>query len=331
MRRRDFFGGLLATIAASAARAAENGKVYRIALVSPSRPISDMSETSQDYGALFKEFRRLGYVEGKNLVVLRFSAGGNPARYDPIIREVVSASPDVVITANNPLVLRFKALVHSIPVLALMGDPLAFGIVDSLARPDGNITGVSADAGEEIWGKRLAILLEAVPKATRIGYLCPEPFWDGPQGSQVREAARQSSVTLIAPPLKGVYQEPDYRRVFELLEREQAQVLLVSDAVENNVQRNLIVKLVEGARLPALYPYREFVDIGGLMAYAVDVQEMFRRVTDYADMVLKGKQPGDIPIYQADKFTTVVNLKTAKALGLTIPPALLARADEVIE
>jgi putative ABC transport system substrate-binding protein len=285
-----------------------------------------MSETSHDYGALFKEFRRLGYVEGKNLVVLRFSAGGDPARYDPIIREVVSASPDVVITANNPLVLRFKALVHSIPVLALMGDPLAFGIVDSLARPDGNITGVSADAGEEIWGKRLAILLEAVPTATRIGYLCPKPFWDG-----VREAARQSSVTLITPPLKGVYQEPDYRRVFELLEREQAQVLLVSDAVENNVQRNLIVKLVEGARPPALYPYREFVDIGGLMAYAVDVQEMYRRVTDYADMILKGKQPGEIPIYQADKFTTIINLKTAKTLGVTIPPTLLARADEVIE
>ena len=230
MRRRDLLAGLLATIAASAGRAAEPGRIYRIALVSPSRPISEMSETSHDYGALFKEFRRLGYVEGKNLVVLRFSAGGNAAHYDPVIREVVSASPDVVITANNPLVLRFKALVHSIPVLALMGDPLAFGIVNSLARPDGNITGISADAGEEIWGKRLAMLLEAVPTATRVGYLCPEPFWDGPQGAKVREAAGQSSVTLVSPPLNGAYQEPEYRRVFDVLEREQAQVLLVSDA-----------------------------------------------------------------------------------------------------
>jgi putative ABC transport system substrate-binding protein len=128
-----------------------------------------LNETSSFYGPFFKELRRLGYVEGKNLAVLRFSAEGDTALYDPMVRDVVSASPDVVFTANNPLVLRFKALVHSIPVVALMGDPLAFGIVASLARPDGNITGISADAGEEIWGKRLAMLLEAVPTATR----CP--------------------------------------------------------------------------------------------------------------------------------------------------------------
>jgi putative ABC transport system substrate-binding protein len=175
------------------------------------------------------------------------------------------------------------------------------------------------------------MLLEAVPIATRVGFLCPEPFWDGAQGAAVRETARRSSVTLVAPPLKGIYREPEYRRVFDVLEREHAQVLLVSDAVENNVQRDLIVRLVESARLPAIYPYREFVDIGGLMAYAVDVQDMIRRAADYADMILKGKKPGDLPIYQADKFTTLVNLRTAKALGLTIPPTLLARADEVIE
>jgi putative ABC transport system substrate-binding protein len=331
MRRRDLLAGLLATTAASAVGAAELGKVYRIAIVSPSRLVSDMSETNSDYGILFRELRRLGYVEGQNLVVLRFSAEGDTARYDPIIRDVISASPDVIITVNNPLVLRFKALVYSIPVVAMMGDPIAFGIVTSLARPDGNITGISADAGEEIWGKRLGMLLEAVPTATRVGFLCSEPFWEGAQGAKVREAARQSSVTLVAPPLKGVYQEPEYRRVFDLLEREHADVLLVSDSVENNVQRRLIVALVEKVRLPALYPFREFVDIGGLMAYAVDVQDMFRRVADYADMILKGKKPGEIPIYQADKFTTVVNLKTAKTLGLTIPPMLLGRADEVIE
>jgi putative ABC transport system substrate-binding protein len=331
MKRRDLLAGLLATAAASAAGAAEPDKVYRIAIVSPSRLISEMSETNPDYGILFRELRRLGYVEGQNLVVLRFSAEGDTARYDPVVRDVVSAAPDVIITVNNPLVLRFKALVHSIPVVAVMGDPIAFGIVTSLARPDGNITGISADAGEEIWGKRLGMLLEAVPTATRVGFLCSEPFWDGPQGTKVREAARQSSVTLVAPPLKGVYQEPEYRRVFDVLAREHADVLLVSDGVENNVQRRLIVALVEKARLPALYPFREFVDIGGLMAYAVDVQDMFRRATDYADMILKGKKPGELPIYQAEKFTTLVNLKTAKTLGLTIPPTLLARADAVIE
>ena len=331
MKRREVLAGLLATTAAGAVRAAEPDKVYRIALASPSRPVSDLNEARSPYGALFKELRRLGYVEGNNLLVLRFSAEGDTARYDPMVRDVLSASPDVIFTANNPLVLRFKALVHSIPVVALMGDPLAFGIVDSLARPDGNITGISADAGEEIWGKRLAMLLEAVPTATNVGFLCSEPFWDGAQGAKVREAARQFSVTLVAPPLKGVYQEPEYRRVFDALEREHAQVLLVSDSVENNAQLHLIVELVERNRLPALYPFREFVDIGGLMAYAVDVQDMFRRGADYTAMILTGKKPGELPIYQADKFTTVINLKTARTLGLTIPPALLARADEVIE
>ncbi len=290
-----------------------------------------MIETNPDYGIFFKELRRLGYVEGRNLVALRFSAEGDTARYDPIISDVVSASPDVIFTANNSLVLRFKALVHSIPVVALMGDPLASGVVASLARPDGNITGVSSDAGEDIWGKRFAMLLEAVPTATRVGFLGPEPLWDGRMGAMVREAARQSSVTLFAPPLKGPYYEPEYRRVFDVLEREHVQVLLVSSGLENYINRHLIIEMAERDRLPALYPDRVFVDIGGLLAYVSNEKDLIRRAMEYVDMILKGKKPGDLPIYQADKFTTIVNLKTAKALGLTIPPTLLVRADEVIE
>jgi putative ABC transport system substrate-binding protein len=332
VQRRDFIR-LFAAAAAwpLAARAQQPDKIYRIALAWPSRTVADMSEANPLFAAIFRELRQLGYIEGKNLVILRFSAEGDTTRYDSMVSEVVNSSPDVIITVNNPLVLRFKALVQSIPVVAMMGDPLASGIVASLARPDGNITGISADAGEEIWGKRLAMLLEAIPAATHVGFLCSEPFWEGPQGDKVREAARRSSIILVAPPLTGVYQEPEYRRVFGVFEREHAQALLVSDSVENNAQRQLIVALVEKAQLPALYPYREFVDIGGLMAYAVDVRDMFRRSADYADMILKGSKPGDLPVYQADKFATVVNLKTAKALGLTIPSTLLARADEVIE
>ncbi|MGE5214387.1 MAG: ABC transporter substrate-binding protein [Nitrospirota bacterium] len=313
------------------ARAQQPAKIYRIAVTSPSAPVSVMSETGSVYGPFFKELRRLGYIEGKNTVVLRFSAEQDTARYDPMVRDVVGASPDVIFTSNNPLVLRFKALVHTIPIVALMGDPVAFGIVASLASPEGNITGISADAGEDIWGKRLELLLEAVPTSTRIGFLCSEPFWEGPQGAKVREAARRFSVTLIAPPLKGVYKEPEYLRVFGVLNREHVQALLVSDGVENNVQHNLIVRLVAKQHLPALYPYRSFVDVGGLMAYAVDVSDMFRRGADYVDMILKGKKPDQIPIYQADRFTTIINLKSAKALGITVPPSLLARADEVIE
>jgi putative tryptophan/tyrosine transport system substrate-binding protein len=330
MRRRELLTGLVGAIAAGAVRARAAGKTYRLAFMHPSQPTSEMSETGY-FRSVFKELRRLGYIEGENLVVLRFSAGGDPARYDSIIGEVISAAPDVVITSNNPPVLRFKALTTSTPIVALMGDPVAWGIVTSLARPGGNITGISADAGEELWGKRLAILVEAFPTATRVGFLCTAPFWDSPQGSMVRDAARKSSVTMVAPPLLGVYQEPEYRRVFGELQRQNAEVLLVSDNVENMAHIRLIIDLVQQTRLPALYPYREFVAAGGLMAYAVDVQDMFARAARYADLILKGTKPNEIPVYQVHTFTTVINLKTAKALSLTIPPTLLARADEVIE
>jgi putative tryptophan/tyrosine transport system substrate-binding protein len=202
MRRRELLTGLVGALASSALRARAAGKTYRLALMSATQPTSEMSETGF-YRTLFKELRRLGYIEGENLVLLRFSAGGDAARYDSVIGEVISAAPDVVITANNPLVLRFKALMKSTPIVALMGDPVAWGVVRSLAHPEGNITGISADAGEEIWGKRLAILVEAFPTATRVGFLSTEPFWDSPQGSMVREAARKSSVTMVAPPLRG--------------------------------------------------------------------------------------------------------------------------------
>jgi putative ABC transport system substrate-binding protein len=334
MRRREFIALLGGAAASRAARAQKPDKVYRIAFVSPTRPVSQMVETNLDYGIFFKELRRLGYIEGKiegkNLVALRFSAEGDTARYDPIISDVMSAAPDVIFTAGNPLVLRFKALVHSIPVVALMDDPLTNGVVASLARPDGNITGVSGSAGGDVWGKRFAMLLEAVPTATRVGFLGPEPSWDGRTGAMLREAARQSSIMLIAPPLQGV-QEPEYRRVFDVLKREHVQALLVSAGLENSLNRHLIVEMAERDQLPAIYPNREYVDIGGLMAYVSDGEYLSRRAIEYVDMILKGKKPGDLPIYQADKFTTIVNLKTAKTLGLTIPPTLLLRADEVIE
>jgi putative tryptophan/tyrosine transport system substrate-binding protein len=237
----------------------------------------------------------------------------------------------VIVTSNNPLVLRFKSLVQSIPIVAFMGDPVTSGIVSSLARPGGNITGITADAGSEIWGKRLEMLVEVAPKTSRVGFLCSEAFWDGAQGAMVREVARQASVMLVVPPLHGVYQEPECLRVFDALQRQNAEVLLVSDSTENLVKRHLIVDLAEKARLPTLYPFREFVDIGGLIAYAVDNRDILRRGADYVDLVLKGTKPGEIPIYQADKFATIVNLKTAKALGLQLPPAVLASADAVIE
>jgi putative ABC transport system substrate-binding protein len=292
--------------------------------------VIDLSETGT-YKPLFAELRRLGYVEGQNLVVERFSARGDASRYDTIIRDAVSSSPDVIlITGTDELVVRVKAAVHSIPVVATMSDPIAFGTVGNLARPEGNITGISVDAGIGIWGKRLAIFLEAFPTARRVGFLCTEAYWSSPSGDVVRTAARNASLTIVGSPM-GVLEEPEYLRVFDLLQREHADGLLVNETGDHLFYRHLIVDLAERARLPTLYAYREYVDAGGLMAYAIDRNYMYRQAAHYIDMIFNGAKPGDIPIYQMDKHSMVINLRAAKSQGIEIPASLVLRADEVIE
>jgi putative ABC transport system substrate-binding protein len=337
MRRREFISVLgraaVWPLAAETVRAAEPDKVYRVAAVSPSVAVLDMSETGAvpTWKALFKELRRLGYIEGKNLVVLRFSGGGDTSSYDAIVRDVVGAAPDVIFASTSRMVLRLKAATNTIPVVGNMGDPIGFGIVPSLSRPGANITGVTTDAGREIWGKRLAMLLEVLPKASSIGYLASEEVWEGSTGIVMRDAAAQISVSLVGSHLRGTLQQSEYQRVFETFKRDNAQGIVASDQAENYSQRRLIVELAKQFGIPTIYPYREFVEIGGLMAYAVDISEGYHRMAGYADLILKGAKPSEMPIYQVTKFTTLINLKTAKELGLEISSSLLATADEVIE
>ncbi|MCP3459617.1 ABC transporter substrate-binding protein [Bradyrhizobium sp. CCGUVB23] len=328
MRRRDLLAGLLATTTASALRAAEPNKVYRLAIVST---VADLSESGL-YKPLFVELRRLGYVEGENLVVLRFSAEGDTSRYDTTVRDAVSSSPDLIwVSGTSHLLLRVKALVRSIPVVGGMNDPVALGIVSNLARPEGNITGISVDAGIEILGKRLEILLEVVPTASRMGFLGTEVFWNSAGGDAMRAAARNFSVKVVGSPLQGAAQEAEYLRVLDLLQREHADGLLVTDGPQHLAHRDVIVEFAERARLPAIYPYREYVEIGGLMAYAIDRQKLYRQHAHYIDMIFKGAKPSELPIYQVDKYTTIINLKAATTQGTTIPASLVLRADEVIE
>jgi len=333
MKRRELLAGLLAAAASGAVQAAEPEKVYRIALVTASASVEEMTETGANpaYAALFRELRRLGYLEGQNLFVQRFSGGGDTARYDSIVKDAIGSKPDLIIAITNPMVLRLKGASESIPVVGTMSDPLSYGIVSSLARPSGNITGVTGDAGIEIWGKRLGMLREVVPKATRIGFVASKYVWDHAPGLAIREAAKENSVILVGSPLEGVLQEAEYRRVFDSLKLEQAQALVVAENPENLQQRRPIVEFAEAARLPTIYPYRAFVDSGGLMTYGADIPDIFRRLAAYADQILKGTKPGLLPIYQATKFDLIINLKTAKSLGIELPATLLARADEVIE
>jgi putative tryptophan/tyrosine transport system substrate-binding protein len=334
MRRRDFIKGIaVPTTWPLAARAQQTAKTHRIALVHPSVSIADMSESgaNPNYTALFKELRRLGYIEGVNLVVTRYSGEGREERYPELCREVVRTKPDVIVTASSRLVLSFKAATDTVPVVAAMGDPVPVGIVTNIARPGGNITGVSSVAGPEIWGKRLQILREAVPTASKVGFLGSRQLWSLPSTDVLRKAAQQLGISLLGPPMESPIQGEEYRRILGAMAQQHVDGVIISDQTENVIYRQLIVDSVRAANLPAIFPYREYFEIGALMVYGPSVSDVYSRLAVYIDQILKGAHPADLPIYLASKFELLVNLATAKAVGLSIPPSLLVRADEVIE
>src|SRR5262249_42985981 len=316
-----------------AARAQQPAKVHRIAIISTAVPVTDITETSslRNYRAFFQELRRLGYVEGRNLIVERYSGLGRTEHYAELAREVVRSKPDLILAISNIWVQHLKPMTTTIPIVGLVGDPVGFGLVASLAHPGGNITGISVDTGPEIETKRLQLIREAIPRLSRVGVLMTRWQWESPRGAALREAAQRLGVLLVGGPLEGTIQEAENRRVFEAITQEHADALYVGPDAEKIANRRLIVAFAEKNRLPTIYPFPEFVEVDGLMAYAVDLVDQFTRAAGYIDQILKGTSPGDIPIYQAAKFELVVNVKAANAIGLTIPPSLVLRADEVIE
>jgi len=330
MKRREFLAGLFVAANLRQARAQQPAKVHRIAIVTVATPIAQITETSTNpfYRALFNELRRLGYSEGRNLIVERYS----PERPTvELARDVVRSKPDVIFSINQWV--PFLKPLTTIPIVATLADPVGFGFVASLAHPGGNITGVSLDAGPEVHAKRLELLKEAFPQASRVGFLAARyPYARGsPYWEQGYEATQRLDLLLLAPRLEGTLQETEYRRFFEVMAQEHADSLLVGIEIQSRVYRRLIVELAEKSRLPAIYPFREYVELGGLMAYSIDQVELVTRMAGCISQILNGASPGDIPIYQATKFDLIINLKAANAIGLTIPPSLLARADEVIE
>ena len=333
MKRRDFItllGGAAATWPL-AARAQQAVTQRRIAIFHPAIPTTLLSETGggSAWRAFFAELRRLGYVEGQNLIIERYSAEGHHERYAGLAREIAARNPDVIVTGTNPVVSAFKAATSTIPVVAFMLDPLHAGLVTSLGRPGGNLTGITLDAGIEIWGKRLQILKEAIPSTTKAAFLGMREGWEGSSGQALREAGDRLGISLVMLPQQGTPSEIE--RVFAAMEQQRPDAVLVSGEGDLYANRQLIAELAEKNRLPAICPYRDYVEAGGLMAYAVDLAELLRRMADDVHQILKGAKPGDIPIYQPTKFELLINLKTARALSLTLPPALLARADQVID
>jgi putative ABC transport system substrate-binding protein len=337
MRRREFLWLAGFGPAASwplSVLAQQAAKVYRIAIVSTAAPVADISEAGiTSFRALLGELRRLGFIEGQNLVVERYSGEGRVEHYRALVADVVRSNPDAVVAAASTLMLEFKAHTTTIPIVGGIGDPVGFGIVPSLARPGGNITGASLDGGPEIWGKRVGILKEAIPTLSRMGLLVAPTVAGQRFAALVKEAADKIAISIVGSPLDSAADETAYHRAFANMVHEGAEAVYVADAAEffPPRPRRQIVELAETHRLPAIYGFREHVEIGGLMAYAADLQDAWRRVADALAEILRGTKPGDIPFYQARKFNLVINLKTAKALGIEIPNSLLAQADEVIE
>ena len=333
MRRRDFFAlvGYIAGSATPLARA-QMLPVRRMAFVHSGIPAAQLNEGSNVswIRQFFAGLRELGYAESANLTVERYSAEGRPERFAELATEIVARQPDLIVANQNPLVRALQKAARTIPIVAIIADPIGSGIVSSLARPGGNITGVSVDAGIEIYGKRLQILKEAVPAMEAVTYLGLAGDWQGQVGQAMREAARDLRLHINGIALAEVT-AASLRTAFADLGSKPGNVLVVSGAGDFLAHRQLIVELADQSTLTAMYPYRDYVEAGGLMTYAPELGDLARHLARTALQILRGAKASDIPIYQATKFELVINLKTANALGLVMPPTLLTRADEILE
>ena len=279
--------------------------------------------------AFVHALRALGYEEGRNLVIERRSAEGKFERFGEIAAKLVGLKVDVILSAGlDELIQELKRATSTLPiVMAASFNPVETGLVASLARPGGNVTGMTHHAGPEIEAKRLQMLKEAVPEATRVAFLGPNTTWAGGEGQGVRAAAQKLGVTLIL----AEYTPTSFADAFAQISREQPQALFVARHPAAFINRQLIAEFAAARRLPGMYPFRQMAEAGGLIAYGANTTDLWRRAAGHVDKILKGTKPADIPVEQPTKFELVINGKTAKALGITMPPTLLTLADEVIE
>ena len=334
MDRRTFIGTLAGGLltAPLAAEAQPAGKVPRIGLLSPASP-SDAGRNPSDLAVLFAAFREglreLGYVEGQNIKIESRWAEGNYDRLPGLAADLVRLKVDVIVTYGTPASQAAKRATGTIPiVMAAIIDPVASGLVTSIARPGGNLTGQSM-MSPDLVAKQLEILKEAVPKVSRVAVLWnPANAGNAPQVRHAQDAAGALGVRLQSLGAKG---PSEIDSAFTAMTSEQAGAVIVLVDAMLQENRTRITDLAARNRLPAVYGLSEYAEAGGLLAYGPNRLGMFRHAVTYVDKILKGAKPGDLPIEQPQTFELIVNLKTAKALGVTIPPSLLQRADQVIE
>ena len=315
------------TLAPLAAEAQQAGQAARIGYLAANLTVSlHMTE------AFRQGLRDLGYVDGRSVVIEYRDAEGKYDRLPARAAELVALKVDVIVAADTPAALAAKQATRTLPIVFIgAGDPVTIGLVTSLAWPGGNVTGLSLLAPELV-GKRLELLKQAVPGVGRVAALW-QPGFVGERTEkdmlkEVEVAARALGVRLQFVEARG---PADFDRAFSDMTRARADALTVLGSAMFANERRRVVDLAAKNRLPGVYGFREYVDAGGLMAYGPNVADLFQRAATYADKILKGAKPGDLPVEQPTKFELVLNLKTAKALGLTIPQSVLVRADQVIE
>jgi ABC-type uncharacterized transport system substrate-binding protein len=328
MKRRTFMtmltGGIV--VAPFAAEAQQATKAVRIGYLA-----ANLAASPHLQEAFLQGLRDLGYVEGRNLVVEYRSAEGKLEQLPALAAELVALKVDVIVAASTPPALAAKQATKIIPVVfAAAADAVASGLVTNLARPGGNVTGMSFLAPELV-GKCLEQLTQAVPRVSRAAVLWhPGALGERTEKDMLKGAevtARRLAVRLQFLEARG---PDDFDRAFSEMTRGRADAVTVLTSIMLFDERRRLVDLAAKKRLPAVYPWREGVDAGGLMAYGANLPDLYRRAAAYVERILKGTKPGDLPVEQPTKFELVINLKTAKALGLTIPQSLLQRADEVI-
>ena len=326
-RRRFLATSVAGVIAAPLAAAAQlTGKVYRVGILSPGGVPDPSVATAPNL--VPRHLRELGYVQSQNLIVERRFADGKTIRLPGLARELVQLQVDVIVTAGGDATQAARDVTTTIPIVMVSAlDPVAEGWVASFSRPGGNITGVTTTAETVLAAKRLELLKAAVPGAARIGILSVAGPGSSAQVQEAQKAASPLGVKLVVVEVTDGH----YDRVFTTMVGERADAVLVLMSPILTRDHKQIIDRAAKFRLPAIYEWREHVEVGGLISYGGSLVELSRRATVQVDKILKGAKPADLPIERPAKFELAINLKTAKALGLTIPPSVLAQADQVIE
>jgi putative tryptophan/tyrosine transport system substrate-binding protein len=325
MKRRDFLTCLGTTLLAAPRLVRAEAKTFRLGTVNP---VFAMTETTPYGKFLIAELANRGYTIGRNLEIEARGASGDASKIPTLLKELKARAVDVFVVVGYPTALAAKSL--GIPTVAALGlgDPVATGLIQSLAHPGGNITGIS-DVAAELSAKRLSLLTQLSPNLKTVAMLWNKDDLGMTQRYEASaKAARVLGLTVLA---LGVSEPDDFNEAFSIMDRERPDaIMMVADAL-TNLNRKRVFEFAAARKLPAIYEYDFLARDGGLMSYGPDVKECFEQAADLVDRILRGESPADLPFEQPTRYPLVLNLKTAKAMGLEIPPTLLALADQVIE